>query len=105
MIEIKVKKLTGLVSKIIGLLNAPRPYPVYFHTRYGIHTFGMKYPLDLVILDDSGRVVYVRPGLKPFRIYVWNPQYQRVLELPEGSVGKYGIKRGTVIRLSALTDR
>lgn len=98
MITIRVKKLTGL-SAIRGLINKKHISPVYIETRFGIHTFGIKKPIDVVVLDNTFHVVRLCKGMRPNRIYMWNPLYRYALELPEGSIEHLHIKKGVGIRL------
>jgi uncharacterized membrane protein (UPF0127 family) len=46
-----------------------------------VHTFGMRFPLDLIFLDRGGRVIELRRSLRPCRI-VRCPDADSVLELP-----------------------
>jgi uncharacterized membrane protein (UPF0127 family) len=46
-----------------------------------VHTFGMRFPLDLVFLDADGRPRSVRRGVPPRRI-AWDRRASAVLELP-----------------------
>ena len=96
---LRVKYLRTYKEMSVGLLGATRAYPVTFKTRFGIHTFFMKFPIDILILDNEGRVVSSRENLKPFRIFLWNPQNSRVVELPAGTIEKLGIKKLEVINL------
>lgn len=57
-------------------------YPVYFETRFGIHTFGMTKPIDVFILNKENKVVKICKSIKPGRIFIWNPKYYKVLETP-----------------------
>jgi hypothetical protein len=57
-------------------------------THFGIHTFGMKYPIDILILDQQNCVVARKENLKPNTIFLWNPRYETVLELPAGTIKK-----------------
>ncbi len=76
----------NLKDKIIGLLNTAEAKPIFFQTRWGIHTFGMKYPIDVLILDDQYIIKDLRQNLKPWRLFTWNPIYQYVIELPSGMI-------------------
>lgn len=49
-----------------------------------IHTFGMRFALDLVFLDRDGRPCSVRRGV-PARRFVWDRRASAVLELPANS--------------------
>lgn len=76
--------------------------PTYFETRFGIHTFFVKTKVDVVILDSDSRVRYIKENLAPWRIFVWNPKYFRILELPNGMVKEKKIQIGERIRIYSL---
>lgn len=97
MIRLKVKTLRTLTEKSVGLIGADPVYPVSFTTRWGIHTFGMRSPIDVLILDNDNRVVKLVKSLPPKRIFFWNPKYFRVLELPQGTIEKRKITVGNQI--------
>jgi uncharacterized membrane protein (UPF0127 family) len=46
-----------------------------------VHTFGMRFALDLVFLDGDGRCCSIRPGTPPRRL-AWDSRASAVLELP-----------------------
>ena len=48
-----------------------------------VHTFGMRFPLDLLFLAEDGRVVRLDRAVPPWRI-VRCPESASVLELPSG---------------------
>jgi uncharacterized membrane protein (UPF0127 family) len=89
-IKLAVTEAIGLWEKGIGLINK-KPMAILLRTRFGIHTFGMKYPIDVVVLDEKNTVVKIRKALRPNKFFVWNPKFPVVVELPEGSVHKYAI--------------
>jgi uncharacterized membrane protein (UPF0127 family) len=59
-----------------------------------IHTFGMKFTIDVVFLDSNLRVKRIYHGMQPHRLtrFVW--QARSVLELPSGSVASSGTTVG-----------
>ena len=65
---------------------------------HGIWMKDMKFPLDLVWLDSSKKVVYIVKNAPPETpsktVYVPKDPALYVLELPAGSVQKAGIKTG-----------
>lgn len=85
-VKIKVKKLTSLKEKSIGLIGSSDQKAVFFKTRFGIHTFGMKFPIDVLILDSQSKVVCIKENLVPQRIFLWNPSYENVIEIQKGFV-------------------
>jgi uncharacterized protein len=54
-----------------------------------VHTFGMRFAIDLVFLDFQLRPVSLRSAVPPARI-VFEPRAQAVLELPAGGYGGVG---------------
>lgn len=96
MIQIKVRRLNG-IEQIKGLMFVNKAEPVLIKTRWGIHTFGLRFPIDVLILDKSNKVVKIKKDLKPNKIFLWNPKYDQVLELP---VEKRNIKIGEKIKLA-----
>ncbi|MCC2672130.1 MAG: hypothetical protein K0Q72_4602 [Armatimonadetes bacterium] len=62
-----------------------------------IHTWGMRYPIDVLYLDRSHRVLDVVQHLRPWRIAI-APRGTRVtVELPAGAAGK--VRRGDQLTL------
>ena len=51
----------------------------------GVHTFGMKFPIDVVFLDRKKRVLKIRPNMVRGRI-AFSLRAHSVLELPAGTV-------------------
>jgi len=98
MVSLKVKELKSWREKIVGLIGKKRPENVFIRTRFGIHTFFLKFPIDVMILDNKNKVVDVKT-VKPNHIFFWNPIYDKVLELPEGTIEKKKIKIGGEIKL------
>lgn len=99
MIKISVRQLRTLREKMKGLIGVKPVYPVFFATRWGIHTFGVLTSLDVLILDSSFRVVRMKEHLKPNRLFLWLPIYKYVVELPGGTIGKKKITLGERIEL------
>src|SRR5579863_5325033 len=73
-----------LIDQSLGLLKYTKPVTMVLHTRFGIHTFGMRYPIDVLILDKKNRIAALKKNLKPNRIYLWNMNHSTVIELPAG---------------------
>lgn len=58
--------------------------------RFGeiVHTFGLRYPIDVVFCDSEGVVRHVVGSLRPRRLTRWVRSARRIIELPAGTVGK-----------------
>jgi uncharacterized membrane protein (UPF0127 family) len=79
---------TTRVSRLLGLSMLSRERAgsglLIPHCR-GVHTFGMRFALDLVFLDEEGRVVELRREVPPGRL-IRCPGATAVLELPSPDV-------------------
>jgi uncharacterized membrane protein (UPF0127 family) len=59
----------------------------------GIHTFGMRFPIDVVFAGRDGRVVKIRPRIPRGRIaFAWGGF--AVIEMAAGEMEKCGLKVG-----------
>lgn len=89
-----VKEIRGIFSRLFGMLLSRNASGLVFNSRFGIHTLLMNGPIDILVLDKDRRVVRIRENLVPNRIFVWNPKYNLILELPTGSVRESKTKTG-----------
>jgi uncharacterized protein len=60
----------------------------------GIHTFGMRFAIDVVALNRSLQVVKLWPALPPFRSTGISLKIHSVLELPAGQIRNCQIEVG-----------
>ncbi len=88
------KRLEGIFEKTLGLIGKNEPETYILKTRAGIHTFGVRFPIDILILDDKLKVRCVKESLKPNRVFFWNPKYNYVIELKNGAVKNSRTKAG-----------
>ena len=103
MVNFSVKHLTTWYEKTRGLIGYKKLVPVCIDTRFGIHTFGVRKPIDIVILDKDNNVQQYREHVLPNRFVFWNIAYPRVLELPTGMIEDKKIKFG--MRMLLITSR
>ena len=52
----------------------------------GVHTWGMRFTIDIIVLNAVGRVVDAVAGLRPWRFRFPRKGSFSVLELPEGTL-------------------
>ena len=102
MITLHVRHAKSLMSQTIGLIGAKQAYALLLRTRFGIHTFGLRFPIDVVILDTTYHIVALKKNLKPNRIFVWSPIWSLVIELPAGSIAKKRLHIGDHVKLISL---
>ena len=65
----------------------------------GIHTFGMKFPIDAVFLDANNRVIAATKNILPNRISSFYLSAACVLELPAGTVEESATLTGDQLEL------
>ena len=66
-----------------------------------VHTFFMRFPIDVVFLDRDWTVVGVRHRLRPWRVAGARGAVA-ALELPEGAAAASGVREGDVLVLDEL---
>jgi uncharacterized protein len=66
----------------------------------GVHTFGMRFPLDLLYLDRGGNVVEVRENVRPWCVAPVRLSAASVLELPAGAIHTSGTQLGDRIEIA-----
>ena len=74
----------GFRERLIGLAwsRSPRAAALLLPRCRSVHTFGMRFPLDLYWLDDAGDIVRVDRGIRPWRV-VRCPGARCVVEVPD----------------------
>ncbi len=97
-----LKEAKSALDQIFGLLRRSNPRSLLFKTRFGIHTFGLQEPIDVVVLDDSFKIVKLRENLKPNRLFFWNPKYSLVIELPAETLKKSKTSIGCYLELKLI---
>src|SRR5947208_3526138 len=83
-----LKQTNAVIDRARGNIGRSEPIAFQFTTRFGIHTLGMKFPLDIIVLNNRHEVVALKKTLKPNNIFFWNPKYSIVLELPQHTITK-----------------
>lgn len=64
-----------------------------------IHTCWMRFAIDLVMLDITGRVVEIRRDVPPWRFIVPRQKTHAILEMPSGSAA---VSAGEQVRIASL---
>jgi uncharacterized membrane protein (UPF0127 family) len=70
----------------------PGGHGMVFRPARGIHTHFMRFPIDLIFLDEHDRVVKVRPAMPPWRFDFTNAR--GVIEMNAGAAAEADIKPG-----------
>ncbi len=83
---------------LMGRAVLPPGEGLLFPRTRSVHTHFMRFPIDIVFLDDDDRVVRLVPGLRPWRGAV-ERDARTVLELAAGECERAGVKPGDWLRL------
>ncbi len=68
----------------------------------GIHTFFMRFPIDVLILDSEGKALRTFVGMRPWRICLPMRGGRTVVELPAGTLATREIRVGNHYRKNIL---
>jgi uncharacterized protein len=89
-------------TRAVGLLSRTGLDPgeaLWIVPSRGVHTWGMRFTIDIVALDERGVVVDRVSRLKPWRIRLPRRGTAGVLELPPGTLDASGTVLGHRIEL------
>ncbi|MDQ3914948.1 MAG: DUF192 domain-containing protein [Actinomycetota bacterium] len=68
-----------------------------------VHTFGMRYPIDVCFCDRGWRVLHVVRSLRPRRVTRWVRRARYAVEMRAGSMPPLG--RGDQLSFEELSER
>jgi uncharacterized membrane protein (UPF0127 family) len=100
----KVAVATSHADRAVGLLSRSGLEPgeaLWIVPSRGVHTWGMRFAIDIVALDACGFVVDQVSALKPWRIRLPRRGTAGVLELPCGTLSASGTSIGHRIQFEA----
>ncbi len=98
----QVEVADRFVRRLVGLLgrkSLPPEHGLLITRCDSIHTIGMRFPIDVVFVDQDARVVKAIESLRPFRVVfpVWHAV--AVLELPAGTIRRTRTRVGDQLHL------
>jgi uncharacterized membrane protein (UPF0127 family) len=85
----RVKVADSIFGRLVGLLGRRSLKPdsgVWIVPANAIHTIGMLFSFDLVLIDKNFKVVGLRELVRPFRITMPKASAESVLELPAHTI-------------------
>jgi uncharacterized membrane protein (UPF0127 family) len=92
-------------ERLVGLLGRDRleaGEALWIEPCSSVHTWFMRFPLDVLFVDRAGAVVAVHPGLRPFAATRLHRRARAALELPAGTIAATGTRPGDRVVLVAL---
>ena len=99
----KVRKADNFVTRLVGLLKRTHLGPeevLWLMPSKGIHTIGMKFPIDVLFLNKGHKVLALVPGMAPYRVSAVHLWGYSVLELPNGMIRKSRTEVGDQLEIS-----
>jgi uncharacterized membrane protein (UPF0127 family) len=84
-------------SRLVGLLShahLPEGEGLLIVPCSSVHTFFMRFPIDVAFFDRKGRVLKVFISVPPFRLLLGGPGARMALELPSGTLISTGTELG-----------
>jgi uncharacterized membrane protein (UPF0127 family) len=94
------------LSRLVGLLGGRCLEPgggLLIRPSSGVHTFGMRFAIDVVALDRRNRVLGAWSNVGPWRIRGVSLRTRSILELPAGRIHECGIAPGDQLQMERLT--
>jgi uncharacterized membrane protein (UPF0127 family) len=94
-------RLRGLIGKDAG--DFGDGHGLWITPCRGVHTLGMRFPIDVAYLSSEGVVVHIETGLKPWRFAPIKLRAASVLELPEHTLAATGTTIGDELEIDTRT--
>jgi uncharacterized protein len=101
----KVRKADNFITRLVGLLKRKHLGPeeaLWLMPSKGIHTIGMKFPIDVLFLTKRNEVVGLISGMPPYRISAIHLRGYSVIELPNGTIRKSRTELGDKLEISLV---
>lgn len=95
----------GVIGRGVGLIGRsglPAGGGLLLRPCKSVHTFFMRFPIDVVFVNGDNRVVHVVERMGPNRISKFLPVARCVLELPAGTVRATTTQVGDKVALTHL---
>ncbi|MFA4889693.1 MAG: DUF192 domain-containing protein [Candidatus Omnitrophota bacterium] len=85
----KASVAKSLIDRTVGLLNRAKLMPgegLIIQPCNSIHTFFMRFSIDVLFVDKDNRIIKIIPNFQPWRLSAvsWRSSY--VIELPAGVI-------------------
>ena len=98
-----VKVADNLFTRMKGLLGKkelPTGDALWIKPCFSVHTFFMKFPIDVLFLNKQNQVIAAISNLTPNRLSRLYPQSCSVLELPIGTIDASNTAIGDKIEIA-----
>jgi uncharacterized membrane protein (UPF0127 family) len=87
----EVRSASNAWERAVGLIGTPglpAGSGLWLEPCSTVHTVGMRFTIDVVLLNKAGRVLAIAPNVPPLRPYVSHRSTAIVVELPAGATSQ-----------------
>lgn len=85
---------------LMGVPDLPQDHALLICHCASVHTFFMRFALDLVYLDREMRIVKFEKNVLPWRISWGGRKAKHTLEMLAGGIERFGLIKGATVDLS-----
>jgi uncharacterized membrane protein (UPF0127 family) len=90
------QRLTGMLTrKFSDTLDC-----IVFRSCNAVHTFGMRFDIDVLFVTQDNRIAATYPKVKPWKTCGIKCRRATAVELPAGSIYKYSISVGDFVEFN-----
>ena len=96
-----IKTASGFMDRFMGLMgqkSISEDLVMYFPACNSIHTYFMKIPIDVIMLDRKGQIVFIRENVVP-----WNMAFcfmaKDTIEMKSGAIRRFELKIGGTLTI------
>ena len=97
------ERAAARMKGLLGRTSLPEDHALVIRPCTSIHTFFMKFAIDVLFLDGGGRVLRAIPRMRPWRLTRIYPRAACVAELWAGAIERSGTREGDEVRLDSET--
>ncbi len=97
----KAKIADNFFSRLFGLMfrkNMAENEALIFYHAASIHTFFMRFSIDLVFLDKENKIIKISKALKPWRVS-FCLKSSITIELPPHKASQNSLKEGDILEI------
>jgi uncharacterized membrane protein (UPF0127 family) len=84
---------------LVGRRGIERGEGLWIVGTMGVHSFGMRFPIDVAYLDGDLRIVHVIERMLPRRVGRVSLRTETVLELPAGTLAATQTRQGDAVEI------
>jgi len=93
-------------TRLVGLLgtserNFKTGVGLWIVPSHGVHTFMMRFPIDVLPLDEQGTIIHLEENVKPWRMTPIRLEAISVIELPSHTIWNTSTKVGDQVEIEA----